>query len=262
MKKIFGLFLFAWAILPGVSLATGAKTFTGTVTKISGSQLVFTNSTASIYSVDIANAALQRKNGSSMLFADFLPGDKIEVKGVLWPDFSISASSIRDMSLYAHSSSFTGKIIAINPADASFTLQSKEHGNQAIQTNNFTGFSKNGKSVTFKDLELGFSATIKGTWDRSSVNVLATQIQATIRLIGIDFTGSVTMVNGNSLTVLGNTNVIYGVEISFATLQNKSGKSLSQGQIKTGDSLRVWGKHVSGSVQIIAGKIKDVSVTK
>jgi hypothetical protein len=67
------------------------------------------------------------------------------------------------------------------------------------------------------------------------------------------------MKNGSSLTVIGNGNVMYGVEVSGAILQNKSGQQIQLSEINVGDSLHVWGKHVSGMVAVTGTKVKDNS---
>lgn len=259
----FGLGLvLACLLLPSVAFASAVKTFSGTVTKINGSQIFFATTSAANYSAEVGSASLVRKNGAVMQFADFLVGDKVEIIGTLWNDNSISASSVKDLSLYAHTGTFAGKIISISPADFSFVMQSKAYGNQTIATNNFTSFTKNGSVAAFKDLSLGMATTVKGMWDRSNTNLVATAVTGTLRLIDIYFTGIVSIQGANSLTVIGNGNVIYGVDLSKAILQSKNGKPLAFYEIKVGDALRVWGKHISGSVQIVGTEIKDSSVIK
>ena len=260
--KTVAVAMLANLLLPAIGVAAQTKTLSGTITKISGSQIAFMAVSAASYSADIANAQLIRKNGSPMQFSEFLVGDKVEVKGTLWADNSISAASIRDTSLYAHNSTFSAKIITINPQDSSFIMQSKTYGSQTIHTNNLTSFSANGKSGGFKDLVLGMSMKVKGMWDRSRSDVIATTVEGHFRLISINFTGTLSMKNGSGLTVIGNGNVIYGVDASNATFQNKSSQPITLSQLKLGDSLRVWGKHISGSVQIVGTKIKDSSVIK
>jgi len=261
MKKIlFVLIAVSFLLAPLTGLAATPKTFTGTITKIVGSQLIINTTSAATYAVEVSNAQLVRKNGMAMNFSEFFVGDKIEAKGTLWGDNSVSAVYVRDALLYAHKGTFTGKVTGINPANLSFTLQSKANGDQNIQTNNFTSFSKNGSSSGFNNIELGMSMTVKGIWDRSKTNVVADIVDGSFRLINIDFTGILSMKNGNSLTVIGNGNVIYGVDVSSAVTQNKNSSPLAVAQYKIGDSVHVWGKHISGLVQITGTKVKDTSI--
>jgi hypothetical protein len=249
-------------LIPLCGLAAGSKTFTGTVTGFSGNQIIFSTASAAKYAADTGSAQLSRKNGAVMLFPEILVGDKIEVKGTLWGDNSISASSVRNLSLYTHTGTFTGKISTINTADSSFVMASKTYGNQTIHTNNFTSYTKNGSGATFKDLVLGMTAKVKGVWDRNNTNITATTINGTYRLINIYFTGTLSIKNGSAFTVIGNGNVIYGVDVSGAVLQSKNGKPMQLGEYNVGDSLRVWGKHLSGGVAVVGTQIKDSSITK
>ena len=242
--------------------ASAVKTFTGTVTKIYGSQVYFTNGSAATYSAEIGNIQLLRKNGVVMSFSEILVGDKIEARGTLWGDNSISAIYFKDNSLYAHNSSFTGKISSINPTDSSFVIQSKPNGDQTIFTNSFTAFTLNGKTIGFADLNIGTTVTLQGVWDRSNKKVLASKVAGSFRLISIDFTGQLTMKNGSALTVIGNGNVIYGVDASSTVIKSKNNKDMNLSEVSVGQTLKVTGKHISGLAQVYASKIVDTSVTK
>ena len=265
MKNIYRFGLLAiviFFVLPQISLAAGTKTITGYVQKVSGSTVVISSSNGAKYSADVGQASLIRKNGTAMQLAEILVGDKVEVKGTLWADNSISANVLRNMSLYTHNSSFAGKVTEIDPLNQSFILQSSKYGNQTIKTDSLTVFKKNGSASTFKDLELGMGMTIKGAWDRTPTVIAAREVRGTLRLISIDFTGTLSMKSENSITVVGNGNVIYGVDISKAKLQDKNGKTLSLLFFNLGDTIRVKGKHVSGSVKVVGETIKNLSVIK
>lgn len=254
--------LAAGFLVPQVGLAAVPTNFTGTVTKIYGSGIWFKSTSAAVYSADAGNATLTRKNGAAMKFEEILVGDKISVTGTLWHDNSISAAAIKDLSLYAHTGTFSGKISGINPSNSSFTLTSKTYGDQTIYTNNFTAFTKNGGQAGFQDLELGMSATIKGVWDRSNTTVLATSVAETFRMISIYFVGTLSYRIGNALTVLGNGNVLYGVDCTNASVLSKNGKAMNIAEYRQGDTIRVWGKHISGMVAVTATQVKDSSITK
>jgi len=243
--------------MPNISLAQAPKTLTGVIKGFNGSQIIFQATSAAKYSAEVGSAQLTRKNGVAMQLSEFLIGDKIEVTGTLWADNSVSATSVRDLSLYTHIGTFSGKISAINTTNASFTMDSKTYGSQTIHTTNFTSYTKNGSGAAFNNLILGMTASVKGVWDRSNQNITAMAVSGTYRLIDIYFTGTLTMKSNNSLTVVGNGNVIYGVDVSGATLQNKNGKTAQFWQYTPGDVLRVWGKHISGSVAITGTLIKD-----
>lgn len=259
------------AVLLGASLpaACGAavpasqqRTFSGTVTRLSGNQVTFKTASAASYTAETSQAVLVRKNGTAMRFEELLVGDRIEVRGTLWPDNSMNALYVRNMSLYTHTGTFTGKIASIDPANNTFTMQSRTYGTQTVRTDGFTTYKKNSKSVTFKELETGYSVTVKGVWDRANTNVLAKSVQATVRLVNITVTGVVSLKNGTDLTVLGSNNVIYGVDAGKARFTDRSGKAVSPGQVGPGDKVTVRGKHVSESVAIVAESVKDASLPR
>jgi hypothetical protein len=249
-------------LVPLVCLGAGPKTLTGTVIGFNGNQVLFSTTSAAKYSADSGNAQLSRKNGAIMQFSEILVGDKIEVNGRLWNDNSISAATIRDLSLYAHTGTYSGKISTINVVDSSFVMVSKAYGSQTIHTNNFTSYTKNSSLATFKDMSLGMTLSVKGVWDRTKADITAAAVNGSFRLIDIYFDGSLSMTGVSSLTVIGNGNVIYGVDVTGAVLQSKNGKPMKIGEFNVGDSLRVWGRHLSGSVAVVGTQIKDSSVTK
>jgi hypothetical protein len=264
MKKIFAFLIIFGLMAPFLSFAQTTakqKILTGVVTSIYGNQITFKTTSAAIFSAETSQAVLTRKNGASMAFNEILTGDKVEVKGMVWSDNSINASSVRNMSLYAHSGTFTGKIASINTFENSFTIPNKEYGVQTIRTDAFTSYKKNSSSATFKDMEMGFSVTVKGVYDRSKTEILAKEVKATVRLINISFTGSLVAKTNTGLTVVNN-NVPYGVDITKAKLQDKSGKALDIFLFNIGDSIKVEGKHISESLQIQASLAKDTSVKK
>lgn len=268
MNRLTLFFLIAITILLSVLLpaadtfAAKEKTFTGIVIKNDYYKLTFRTTSAATYTAVPSGAVLVRKNGSPMQFSEILIGDKIEVRGTVWNDNSINASYVRNMSLYAHTGTFTGKITSINPSGNNFTLDSKAHGSQTITTSPLTSYVKGSKAGMFRDIELGASVIVKGTWERNSSNVTARLVEITVRLINIDVTGKLVMKNSTHLTIAADNMVLYGVDISKAKIQNKFGKTLAREKLNMGDTVRVQGKHIAEQVLITATTIKDLSVVK
>lgn len=262
LHKFFIVLSVVFLVIPNASMAAQVKTVIGTVSQVYGNQVVFSAVSGAVYRAEIGNAVITRKNGASIQLSEILIGDKVEVKGTLWPDNSISAVSLKNNSLYTHNSTFSGKISSINTLDSSFVMYSKTNGDQTIFTNSFTMFTVNGKTVGFKDLQIGITVSVKGVWDRAKTKVVASKVAGTFRLININFTGNLYMKSPTALTIIGNGNVIYGVDISQAVLKSKNGKIMNVSDLRMGDSLKVWGKHMSGSVQVVATKVTDTSVMK
>jgi len=244
-----------------VAAPSKTKTISGTVTAISGSQVLFKTTSAARYAAEVGSAVLSRKYGAPMNFSEILVGDKIEVKGFIWADNSISSTSLRDLSLYAHNTTFSGKVVSINPSSSSFILESKPNGDQTVHTDSLTVFKKNGSASTFHDVELGMSASVKSTWERSNKDIGATQITGTVRLLNIDITGEIVAMNGTSFTVLAN-NVLYGVDATKAKIENKSGQLINVNKYLAGQTVHAQGKHIAEGVAITASIVKNLSIIK
>lgn len=261
-KILLGLAFIFIFVLPITVHASSPKIYTGTVIGIDGSQVIFTATTAAKYIADVGNAKLVDKYGYTMAFDEILIGDKVQVTGNLWGDSSISAANLKDLSLYTHNATFTGKIATIDTWNSNFVLQSKLFGSQTINTDGFTVFKKNGKTSSFSELQIGMSETVKVQYKRSKQDAIAKVADGTARLIDVDLTGTVLMKGTASLTVQANGLIIYGVDISQSTLKNNNNKITTFQQINIGDSVKVTGKHLSGSVQVFASAVKDVSIAK
>jgi len=256
MKKILLILFLGGLIIPNCSLAAAQKIYTGTITGILGTQLQFSSTSGVYYSAQTQNITLMRRYGAPMQIGEFILGDKIQVTGIARPDNSIAASLVRDMSLYAHNSTFTGKIITLNPLSSYLIIDSRQWGTQTIHTNTYTVFKKNSVSATITDLTAGMTVTVKGAWERTSKDVTAVSVQAVIRLVNIDITGNLVMRGDSALTVIAN-NTIYGIDITKATLVNKKSQPITVSQIGMDDILRVTGKHITGSTEIISSKVRD-----
>ena len=107
--------LYVWVAHPTLAATQSEKNLTGVVTRLVGNQVIFKTANAVVYSAETSNAALVRKNGTPMRFAEFAIGDKVEVRGQVWPDNSMTTTRIRDLTLYVHNGTFTGKIIGLDP---------------------------------------------------------------------------------------------------------------------------------------------------
>ncbi len=262
MKKILLVFITSiWIVIPQVSQAAAPQTFLGTVTAINpgvnGSQITLATVSAAIYFIQTWDATLIRKNGTAMQVGDIIVGDKLQITGLGQGGNIILATLIRDLSLYPHRGTFTGKIVTINPWAATLSMLSKQWGFQTIQTNMLTVFQQNSTSVGLKDLEPGMNVTVKGVWDRTYATVNATLVQAKIRMIAIYFTGALRMRGADALTVAGSNNAIYGVDISHAQILDGKGQPILFSQLPMDGGVRVWGKHLSGSVQVVASKVRE-----
>lgn len=269
MKKLYGyagVVVVVSLIVPFLCLgATGVPkqiVVTGVVNRIVGNQLTFSTPNAATYRAETSSAKLTRKYGAAMNFDEIITGDKIEVTGMVWPDNSINASLVKNLSLYVHNSTFVGKIGVVDVAGANFTLESKTYGSQTIHINNLTVVKKNGSASSLAEMKTGMGATVKGIWERDNKNIAATEVKGILRLVNISFSGRLVMVSPIGFTVVGANNAMYAVDFSGAQMLSKNGKGMGWGEFKLDDKVSVQGKHISGQLQIQASLIKDSSVIK
>lgn len=269
MKKLYGyagVAIVVSLIVPSLCLGAASSpkqtTLIGVVGRIAGNELTFSTPSAAIYRAQTSSAVLLRKYGAPMRFEEILAGDKVEVTGMVFSDNSINAVSVKNLSLYVHIGTFTGKIGIINPAASTFTLDSKAYGVQTIKADGLTVIKKNGSASSLSEMHTGMSARVKGTWERSNKNVGATEVDGTLRLINVSFIGTLVMMGPTGFTVIGANNAIYAVDFGNAQLVSKNNKPIAWGEFKLDDKLTVQGKHISGQLQITASKIKDSSLVK
>lgn len=242
-------------LIPYHIFAATQKFYTGSVTNILGTQLEFSTTSGAYYTAQTQNVTLIKRYGAPMLIGEIIKGDKIQVTGTARQDNSIAASLVRDMSLYSHNGTFTGKITSFSPLSNYIIIDSRQWGTQTIRTNAYTVFKKNGAASTISDLAAGMTVIVKGAWERSVKDVDASSVQTIIRLVAIDITGNLVLRGGGmALTVIAN-NTIYGIDAANAQILNKKNQPINVMQL--GDIVRVWGKHISGSTEIVASKIKD-----
>lgn len=236
------------------------KELSGVVTNLVGNVIYFKTSSAANYRAETGMAQLARKNGADMKFDEIKVGDRLKIKGKIWPDNSINAFFARNMSLYAHNSKFAGKIISLAPQDLSFTIESRRYKTQTVITDKYTKFLKNGEPASFADIVLGMTANVKGAWERAGVMVAASEVSLKQRLLNITVTGELKMTSQTAFTLAGDNNVIYGVDITVAKVLGKNNKPLPLNRFLNGHRVQVVGKHAAENAQILAKTLKNLSV--
>jgi len=240
-----------------VNIVIRTATVDGTVTAVSGTTITMTLKSDSMVTdtVDASNAKLIRRFGAAMQITDIQNGDMLEVNGTVTGN-NISAKVVRDISLQAHNGTFAGTISAVSTS--SFTLSSKDRGNQTVNTDSNTQFRLGSSSASFSDLAVGQTVTVSGVWDRTNSNVTATRV--TIKLLSINITGVLQTASGTTLTIMASNNTTYTVDASNAKIRGKNGKAIDLTSFAIGDSIRVQGRMVSGSTKIMAVQVRDLTV--
>ena len=208
------------------------------------------------YTVDASAAKTHRRFGAAMQVGDIQPGDSVVVKGTV-DGSSIKAEYVRDTSLQARNGVFSGKVTAIN--GSSFTLQTYGRGQETVNTDSATMFKKNGQPAQLSALAVGSQVRVAGVWDKTNNNISAKYVNIVVRMVRANLTGTLAGVNGSTLTFNGSNGTVYTVDASKARTVNKSGSKITLGDLGTGDSLRIYGRHEAGSVNIIATLVRDLS---
>jgi len=244
-----------------VTIVVKNEYVTGTLTAINGTSLTLTASTSSatVYTVDASNIKkVLRRYGADTTLSALQIGDTLQVRGIVNVD-NVTASTIRDMSLQARSGTFTGTLSAIN--GTSFTLQSKDRGAQTINTTASTTFRLGTASTSMSSLAVGQTVTLSGVWDRTNSNVTATRV--TIKVASTNVSGTLESVSGTTLTVMASTTAAttYTVDASKAVVSYKNGRKGAISILQTNDQVTVRGQMVSGSTDITASSVRDLSQT-
>jgi len=237
-----------------VSITIKTVSVTGTVSGTPSGMTITINGKNSItYSIDATNAKLVRRYGAAMQIGDIQNGDTLAVTGPLIGT-NITATLVRNNSLQAHNGTFVGTVSAVS--SPSFTLQSKARGNQTINTNSTTVFKQDNKTVDFSALAVGETVTVSGVWDRTNANVTASKV--TVKMMTLSFIGTLQSVSGTNLTV-ATSSTVYSVDASKAVIMYKGGRKGDTSILQTNDQVKVIGKAVSGSTNVAASSVRDMS---
>jgi hypothetical protein len=160
-------------LFPMMALAQSATTgtWTGTVASVSGNAIAVKTANGNTYAVDASNAQVMRRSGAATQLSFIMPGQQIQVKGVMNGSI-ITATSIRDMSL--ESSSFTATVRAVN--GNAFTLRIINMGPLTVMIGSQTVITKNGMPATASAIAVGQKVVVKGILDTPNKTVYATSI--------------------------------------------------------------------------------------
>ncbi len=238
-----------------VTIIVKNGTTSGTFGSANGPSFTLTGK-SSAYTVDASSAKWIRRYGAAMGMGDAQSGDNLAVTGTI-NGTNITAKTIRDESLQAYNGTFVGTITAVS--DSSFTLQSKARGTQTINIASTTVFRVGSQTGSFTSLAQGQTATVSGVWDRTESNVTANRI--TIKVSSSVITGTLQSVSGTSLTVVTASSTTYTIDASKANFYYKNGRKGTISILQTNDQVKVWGTMVTGSTNITATRVQDMSQT-
>lgn len=262
-KKIAGI-ISTLAMVPAMALAQGPmpqarihlNSWAGTAINITGNSFTLKAANGGVYTVDAAEAKAHRRFGAEMQIADIQPGDNVVVRGTA-NGGTIKAEVVRDTSLQARNGVFSGKVTAVNAS--SFELQSGARGSQIVNIDNATVFKKNGQPAQLADVAVGSQVRVSGVWDKANNSISAKFVNVVVYMVRVDISGSLSSVSNDTLTLAGANGTSYTVDASQAKIVNNLAKRINLSDLKVGDSLKIRGHHATGSVDITAGMIRDLS---
>ncbi|MDR3643351.1 MAG: DUF5666 domain-containing protein [Candidatus Doudnabacteria bacterium] len=240
-----------------VTVVIKTGTIAGTLTAVNGTTLTVTapSSSSTVYTVDASNVKrIDRRYGASTDLGALQVGDTLSIRGNI-NGMNVTATTVRDMSLQARSGTFVGTVSALN--GNSFNLASKARGNQIINLTATTIFRQGAASTSASSLAVGETVTVSGVWDRTNSNVTANRV--VIKVSALSFTGALGSLSGTMLSVTTASSTVYSVDAAQARVIYKNGHKGDISILQTGDSLRVYGRAVSGSTNVAATLIRDTT---
>lgn len=226
----------------------------GTVSSVTGTTINLAGKNGTAYTVNTTGAKLSRHYGAALLITDIQNGDTLSVTGQVLGT-NIAAKKIRDDSLQARYGTFSGTVSAVS--STGFSLQSKDRGAQTVNTTSTTVFKKGNQTARLTDVTVGQTVSVGGVWDRTNSNVTANRV--TIKVSYSTITGTLSSVNGTTLTLTGSNSSTYTVDASKATVMYKGGRKGDISILLTNDQLQVRGQMVSGSAKMSASSVRDLS---
>jgi len=139
----------------------------GTVDTISANSFIILTADGKKITVEISDKTeIVRKYWGKSSLSEFHQGDKVNVRG-FWKDetkLTITALSVRNMSILKRNATFWGKIKSID--NQTFIIVSLERGELTVKPNSNTKImSRNGKMISFSDLQTGHRVRVSGVWD-------------------------------------------------------------------------------------------------
>ena len=234
----------------------------GKATSVNGTTIALTANNGATYTVNASTARIIRKFGAVMTINDIQINDQLFVQGILMGattgtmGTTIQAKLIQDMSLQARNGSFAGTIQSIS--GNSFVLQSANRGLQTIFTSSTTKILKGNATASLTDLIVGATVKVDGVWNNTNSNVTASKIQIVVKQEEVHLNGTIVSIGGTTMTFTADGKT-YGTDISKINVATRTYFGNDATKIKAGDAVQVWGKTMTGSLQIKASLVIDFS---
>ncbi len=207
------------------------------------------------YDVEFSTALLQRKNGLPMKHEELAVGHVVEVSGEVWSDASMTASRLRDVSLYPHAVTCKGKVLAVDVQNSTITFQSSAYGEHVAIIGPGTIIQIKNIPSLLQNIVVGMTVTVKGTWEQTRLLIAARAVLVTYRLLNVSVVGEVVGQVGTDITVVAD-GVIYAVHIGTIVVRGlPNGQPLSW---LVGRTVAIDAKHLAESLHLTPTRIRVV----
>lgn len=144
-------------------------------------------------------------------------------------------------------------------SDGSFTIENKKGNKEVtVTTTASTSYTKDSQPADKTAVPVGAMVGIKGAWDKTTSSIKASVVSVFDKLRGTQITGTVTAASATSLTVKGDNNITYTVDISKAQKVRGKGFWKTKAAIQVGDKVQVWGTLLEGSTNITARRVHEI----
>ncbi|MFA5087074.1 MAG: DUF5666 domain-containing protein [Candidatus Paceibacterota bacterium] len=237
----------------------------GTVSAITGNNITLAAKDGSTYIIDATNSKITKNNNVTQL-SNIAVGDTILVVGSLNGTNVVATDIIDGVFKQAglfKSNYFNGAIVSIS--GSSFTIDSKgckqETANQAVNTDSKTTFTKNGQAASFSDLAIAQRVVVTGARDATTNVILATNVNIIVNTAGTRFNGTVKSISGNNLIITDKNGTDYNVDATNAKITQGKNHNAAITAIKENDKVIIFGTQISGSTNIKANTIHDLSMS-
>jgi len=250
---------------PGVIGTVSA--ISGNTITVSGKQGFNSTTSATTYTVDATNAKITKSNATGTI-SSIAVGDTVAIQGTI-NGANIVATTIRDGIMMGGKgvggTGINGTVSSINGTTITVASKARPGGSTAATTYTVDASSatvtKNGASSAVSNIAVGDNIMVQGTIN--GINVTAKTIrdgvgqgQEILQGNGQPVVaGSVTAVNGNTITISNKSNVVYTIDATSSKFVVSGVTSPTIANVAVGDNVIIQGT-VSGN-NVTASSVID-----
>ncbi len=208
------------------------------------------------YLVDATNATITRYSGATINLSEVALQDKLVIRGLLEGN-TITATSIRDVSLRVKSVQFYGSIVSLDANANTFMFKTEKDGQKTVQLSATTSIKRNGVPVNFSDLVVGQQVYVTGSWNVRTSVIAAAVVEIIHRWSPVFVQGNIMSKTDTMLTIKRSNGTVYSLDISQGMLLSRFYNPLTSANLNIGDIVTVGGIHLNDSTEVRAFIVRD-----